>query len=112
MPRHAQAVDQGTRVTRLAVLVVVWAGGLAAGFYALLGIAARYGCGASSHGLGCTTGGSVVGVVLLVGVIAVVTTVTVLVHGRTPSQTAVLGLAGLVALAGCAVGAHALLNTV
>jgi hypothetical protein len=112
MARHAQSVDQGTRLARLAVLFVVWVAGLGAGFYALLGIAARYGCGASNHRLGCTTRGSVLGGVLLIGVIATVTTVTVLVHGRTPARVAVLGVAGIVALAGCALGAHALLNTV
>jgi hypothetical protein len=91
MARHARAVDPGAR---------------------LLGIAARYGCGASNHGLGCGDGGSAVGIALLLGVIATVTTVTVLVSGRTRPRALLIGLAGLLALGACALGAHALLGTV
>jgi hypothetical protein len=112
MPRHARAVDHGTRLTGLAVLVVVWLAGLAAGFYTLLSIAARYGCGSNQHGLACGNGGSAVGVLLLLGVIATVTTVTVVLHGRTPTRAVMIGLCGLVALAAAAFGAHALLNTI
>jgi hypothetical protein len=112
MARHARSINRANRLVALAVVTVVWVCGLGAGFYALLSIAARYGCGATNHGLGCGNAGSAVGVALLIGVIATVTSVTVLVHGRNPMRILVIGLVGLFALAGCAVGAHALLNTV
>ena len=112
MARHTQPANRGTRLVALAVVVVVWLCGLAAGFYALLGIAARYGCGSNNHGLGCGNGGSAVGVALLIGVIASVTSVTVLVHGRSRLRILLIGVIGLFALAACALGSHALLNTV
>jgi hypothetical protein len=112
MPRHAHTVDPATRVSRFASLTFVWIGGLAAGCYVLLGVAARYGCGANQHGLACGNGGTAVGVALLIGVIAIVTSVTVLMHGRTPRRAAVIAFGGLLALGGCAFGAHALLSTI
>jgi hypothetical protein len=112
MSRHARSVDRPTRVTGLLTVIVVWAAGLAAGFYALLGVAARYGCSSSHHGLGCGNGGTAVGVVLVLAVIATVSTVTVLAHGRTPARVLAIGVCGLAVLVACYFGTHALLDTV
>jgi len=86
--------------------------GLAAGFFGLLGAAAKYGCGGSDTGLACRTSGSVLGVLLIVVVIAVVTAVTVLSHARSPRDTVLIGATGLVALGLCFVAARMLLDTI
>ena len=112
MSRHARPIHGPTRAAALLTVLVVWAAGLAAGFYALLGVAARYGCGANQHGLGCGNGGTAVGAVLVLAVIATVTSVTILAHGRTPGRVAAIGACGLIVLAACYFGTHALLKTV
>jgi hypothetical protein len=93
-------------------VAVVWLGGLGAGFFGLLGAAAKYGCGANDHGLACRTSGSVVGVLIVVAVVIVVTAVTVLTHERTPRGVVVAGGLGLVVLVLCFVAARLLLGTV
>lgn len=110
--KHARDLDPSLRRTRLAVLLVVWLGGLAAGFFGILATAARYGCGNSATGLGCSTSGTVLGVALIVAVIVIVTALTVYSHER--RQRPVLG-AGAVAILGlvlCYLGAQGLLSTV
>src|SRR5690349_13779040 len=101
MSRHARSIDRPTRTATLLTVLVIWAAGLAAGFYALLGVAARYGCGANQHGLGCGNAGTAVGIALVLAVIVTVTTVTVLAHGRTPARVAVIGVCGLLVLIAC-----------
>jgi hypothetical protein len=86
--------------------------GLAAGFFGLLGAAARYGCGANEAGLACRTSGSVVGALIVIAVISVVTAVTVMTHDRTPRSVLVIGTAGLAALVLCFIAARSLLGTV
>ena len=112
MSRHARSVDGRTRAAALITVLVIWAAGLAAGFYALLGVAARYGCGANHHGLGCSNGGTAVGLAVVVAVIATVTTVTILAHGRTAERIAAIGVCGLAVLVACYFATNALLKTV
>ena len=89
----------------------MWLGGLAAGFFGLLGAAARYGCGNSDHGLACRTAGSVTAVLIVIAVVAVVTTVTVVTHDRSPQRVVVIGVVGLIALFLCFLAARGLLST-
>jgi hypothetical protein len=112
LPRHAKAVDRRARTVRLSTVVVVWIGGLVAGFFGLLSAAARYGCGATDTGLACRKSGSVVGVLVVLAVIGVVTTVTVMSHDRPPRRLMTIGLTGLAALLLCFIAARALLSTV
>jgi hypothetical protein len=91
---------------------VVWIAGLAAGFFGLLGAAARYGCGANDKGLACQGTGSLLGVLIVVAVVAVVTSVTVLTHDRQPRRVLTVGAMGLVGLAACFLLARVLLGTV
>jgi hypothetical protein len=99
------------RLVRGTALVVIWLGGLAAGFFAILSVAARFGCSHSSHGLACKQSGSALGAGLIVAVIAVVTTVTVATHDRGPRRVATTAALGALALIGCYLGAHALIGT-
>jgi hypothetical protein len=112
LPRHAKVVDRRARTTRVSTVGVVWLAGLAAGFFGLLGAAARYGCGANDHGFGCRGSGSVVGVLIVVAVVAIVTAVTVLSFDRDPRRVIGIGGLGLIALAVCFVAARTLLGTV
>jgi hypothetical protein len=90
----------------------VWLGGLVAGFFGLLAAVATYGCADSDPGLACRTSGSLLGVVVVLAVIAIVTAVTLLSHGRPPRGAALLAGSGLVALVVCFVAARMLLDTV
>jgi hypothetical protein len=111
--RHAPPVGslRRARLTRSIALLLFWIAGLVVGFFALLAIGARFGCGHSSHGLACQSGGTALGVVLVLAVIAVVTAVTVMgADPRRLGRLAVLVAVGLVVLGGCYLGAHALLN--
>ena len=100
------------RAVRLCSVGVIWLAGLVAGFFGLLGAAARYGCSSGDHGLACRTPGSLLGVLLIVAVIAVVTAVTVLSHGRPARDTVLLAVSGVAALAVCFVAARMLLDTI
>jgi hypothetical protein len=92
--------------------VLVWAGGLSAGFFALLSVAARYtSCSASAHGLACRPAGTAIGSSLVLGIIATVTAATVLTHDRGPGRSAAWGVLGVAALGACYLAAHALLGT-
>jgi hypothetical protein len=110
--RHARAVDRRVRAVRFSTIVVVWLGGLAAGFFGLLSAAARYGCGASDTGLACRTSGSVVGILVVIAVIIVVTAVTVLSQDQPPQRLIAMAVAALAALLLCFIAARALLATV
>jgi hypothetical protein len=92
-------------------LALIWVGGLAAGFFGILGVAARYGCARSAHGLACRQSGSVLGFVIIAAVVAVVTAFTVFTHGRGARAVSVAALLGCVALVGCYACAHALIAT-
>ena len=112
MARHAQGFDRRAATVRRSTVAAIWLGGLGAGFFGLLGAAAKFGCGASDHGLACRGSGSALGVLLVVAVVAVVTIVTVLTHERPPRPVIAIGGAGLVALCLCFAAARALLGTV
>ncbi len=112
MARHAKAVDRRSRTIRLSTILVVWLGGLGAGFFGLLGAAARYGCGNNDHGLACRGSGSLLAVLIVLAVVAVVTTVTVVTHDRSPQRVVAVGILGLVALFLCFLAARGLLGTV
>jgi hypothetical protein len=97
---------------RASVLAIVWLAGLAAGFFALLSVAARYTtCTTSAHGLACRPAGTAIGGSLVIGVIATVTAATVLTHDRGPRRSATWGLFGTAALGASYLAAHALLGT-
>lgn len=59
-------------------MLLIWLAGLVAGFVASLTVAARVSCSGSTGGFGCGTGGSVVGVILVLVVICTVGTTTIL----------------------------------
>jgi len=109
--RHARTPDSRVRLVRGSALAVIWLGGLAAGFFAILSVAARFGCSHSSHGLACKQSGSMLGGVLIIAVIAIVTTVTVATHDRGPRRVAIMSTVAALALLGCYLAAHALIGT-
>jgi hypothetical protein len=99
-------------VARASALAVIWLGGLAAGFFALLSVAARYTtCTTTAHGLACRPAGTAIGGTLVIGVIATVTAATVLTHDRGPRRSATWALLGAAALGAAYLAAHALLGT-
>jgi hypothetical protein len=111
LARHAKAVDQRDRPIRLSAVAAVWLAGLVAGFYGLLGAAARYGCGVNDHGLACRGSGSVLGILIVVAVIGVVTAVTLLAADRPRRSTVTIAGVGLAALVFCFIAARSLLAT-
>jgi hypothetical protein len=111
LARHAKSVDGRLRAIRLSTVSIIWLGGLAAGFFGLLGAAAKYGCASGDNGFGCRTSGSVVGILLVIAVIAVVIAVTVLTHDRPLRRILVVGIVGLAVLALCFAAAQVLLAT-
>jgi hypothetical protein len=112
LPRHAKVVDGRTRKIRVSTIFVVWVGGLAAGFFGLLGTVARYGCAASDDGLACRTSGSVVGVLIVIAVVVIVTAVTVMTNDRPRRRVIIVGAVGFAGLAFCFAAARTLLGTV
>jgi hypothetical protein len=111
LPRHAKVVDQRLRTIRLSTVAFVWLCGLAAGLYAVLAAAAKYGCMNGDDAVGCKTSGSVLGIVLLVTVIAIVIVVTLTTANRAARGVLVVGVFGVVGLAICAFAAASLLST-
>jgi hypothetical protein len=111
LSRHAKAVDERLRTIRLLALAAVWAVGLAAGFFAFLSAAARYGCSDNQRGLACRTSGSIAGILLVLAVIAIVTAVTIMAADRPARRMVTIAVAGVVALAVCLVAARSLLAT-
>jgi hypothetical protein len=111
LAKHPKAVDSRARTTRFVIVAVIWVCGLLAGFYGLLGAAARYGCNANDDGFACRRSGSVVGVLITVAVVAIVAAVTLMTHGRSTRQLIAVGGFGLLALAFCFGAARILLAT-
>jgi hypothetical protein len=109
--RHAKQIDTRWRFARAFALTFIWLGGLAAGFFAILGAAARYSCGPSAHGLACRPAGTAAGGGLIIAVIVVVTAVTVATHDSGHRRLVGWTVAGATALVGCYFGAHALIGT-
>jgi hypothetical protein len=109
--RHVHA--RNGRLAQLGALGVLWLAGLGAGFYAILSAGARYGCARSDKGLACSSGGTALGVLIVVAVVLVVTAGTVLAQDAATWRARVARLTGaLVLLAACLFGAHALLDTI
>ena len=111
MASSPKEVERRARTVRAGALGLVWLGGLVAGFFGLLGAVAPYGCADGDPGLGCHTGGALLGVAIVLAVIATVTAVTVLGAGRPVRAVAVLAGCGLVVLLVCFVAARMLLDT-
>ena len=111
MARHARERDARLRAFRGSALTLIWLGGLVTGFYGVLSVAARYGCGRSAHGLGCKTSGSALGGLIVRAVIAVVTTVTVVTHDRDGRRIGIAAGLGFIGLAVCFICAQALIAT-
>jgi hypothetical protein len=109
--RQTEVDDPRLRAIRMSALVVVWIGGLMAGFYALLAAAARYGCMSGDNGMACRTSGSITGLVLLGAVVATVTVVTLLTANRATRPALAIAGVGFAVLAGCLIAAHSLLST-
>jgi hypothetical protein len=114
--RHAHRpyapARQSPRALRWTAVAVVWAAGVAAGLFALLAGGSRFAtCSAHATGLACRSTGTALAVLLLLAVVAVVSTATVLAVSRTPAHLVVLTVVALVLLAGCLIGARSLLAT-
>ena len=111
MGRHAKQPDNRLRLVRGGALTVVWLGGIAAGFFAILSVAARYGCSRSAHGLACRQSGSALGIVIVAAVVAIVTAATVYTHGRSRRIVGIAAAVAVAMLVGCYYCAHALIAT-
>lgn len=95
----------------LAVLLV-WAAGVAAGLFTLLAGGSRFAtCSAHATGLACRGTGTALAALLLIAIIATVTSATVLAATRTPPQLAALTLLAIAVLVGLLFGARSLLAT-
>jgi hypothetical protein len=98
--------------TGLVLLAVLWLCGLVAGFYAMLGAGAKLGCGQNAHGLACRPVGSALGAAIVLGVVVIVTAVTIaLQDARSRRSRALRLITGLALLVACLLGARALLAT-
>ena len=112
MGRHAHSIANRTRVLRLIALGLVWLAGLTVGIFGMICVGARYAsCSSTNTGLACHSSGTTLSVLLIVGVIATVTAVTVATHGRDPRALAVVTVAGLLLLGLLYLGTRAILAT-
>lgn len=112
MGRHAKVVRDQSKYVRVGALALVWIVGLAAGFFALLSVAARFtGCSSSAHGLACRPAGTAIGALVVLGVIATVTAATVLTHDGERRRIVLCGVLGVAVLGVWYLAAHALLDT-
>jgi hypothetical protein len=111
--RHAHPIANPTQVFRLVALVLVWLAGLIVGIFGMICVGARYAsCSSTNNGLACHSSGTTLSVLLIVGVIATVTVVTVATHGRDQRALALVTVAGLVILGLLYLGTRAILATV
>lgn len=99
------------RAIRLSTVSLTWVCGVAAGFFGLLGATAKYGCATDNNGLGCSTSGSVIGILIVVAVLAIVIGVTLMTNDRPPRRVLIVGAVGLAALVVCFALAQMLLAT-
>ena len=111
MGRHTKAASGRSRAARGGALLLVWLGGLGAGFFAILSAASRFSCAPSARGLACRPAGSALGVGMVLAVIGTVTAVTVLTHDRGPRRLVISTMLGVLGLLGCYLGAPALTRT-
>jgi hypothetical protein len=111
--RHAHSIANPTQVFRLVAVALVWLAGLIVGIFGMICVGARYAsCGSTNTGLACHSSGTTLSVLLIVGVIATVTTVTVATHGRDPRTLAAVTIAGLIVLGLLYLGTRAILATI
>lgn len=112
MARHAQPADSSLLSIRAGSLVLLWVTGLVAGFFALLGSAAKYTtCTASSKGLACRPGGFALSIADLIAVIVVVTAATLLTHNQRAIRILAVTITALALLGVSLLGTRALLDT-
>ena len=111
MGRHARSTSARWRLARGSALTLIWLGGLAAGFFAILGAAAHYSCAHNAHGLACRSAGPAVGTMLVLAVITIITAVTVATHDSGERRLLTWTAAGALALLACYFGAQALIST-
>ena len=107
----AGPADARARAARVGTVVVVWFGGLAAGFVGILAAVAKYGCGLHDSGLACETSGSVYGILIVLAAVAIVTAVTMLTFEQPTRRVLIVGAVGLAALAALFALAELLLAT-
>ena len=117
MARHVHDLtanrSRSTVIAGLALIALLWIGGLLAGFYSMLSTAARFGCAHNDKALACRNAGSALSVALVVAVVAIVTAATLLVFdAQTWPARLVRLLGGLVLLGLCLLAARAILATV
>lgn len=111
MARHVRVASSRWRAARASALTLIWLVGLAAGFFAILAATARYSCSPSAHGLACRSAGTAVSSLLIVGVIATVTAVTVATHDSGHRRLLGWTLSGALVLVACFVLARAVIAT-
>jgi hypothetical protein len=99
------------RLARASALTFVWLAGLTAGFFAILGTAARFSCAPSAHGLACRPAGTALGGGLIAGVIAIVTAVTVATHDSGRRRLVAWTIGGALGLLACFLAARGLIGT-
>ncbi|MEO9139175.1 MAG: hypothetical protein ABI345_08920 [Jatrophihabitans sp.] len=110
--KHAHSSDPAARRARVLTLVVVWLAGLGVGFVGIVATFARYGCSESATGLGCRSTGTVVGTLVIIGVIAIVTAVTAFTHERPARNVITAGAFAVVGLGLLFLAAEGLLSTI
>ena len=111
MARHVRTPSSRWRAARAGALTLIWAGGLTAGFFAILAAASRYSCSPSAHGLACRPAGTAVSTILILGVIATVTIVTVATHDSGQRRLVGWTAGGALALLTCFFLARAVIGT-
>ena len=110
--RRAGLPGRAPRPLRWLAVALIWLAGVAAGLFTLVAGAARVvTCSAHAPGLACRGTGTVFAVLLLVAVVAVVTSATVLTLARTSAQLAALTVVAVAVLVGLLAGARSLLAT-
>jgi hypothetical protein len=111
--RHAHSIANPTQAFRLIALVLVWLAGLIVGIFGMICVGARYAsCSSTNSGLACHSSGTALSVLLIVGVIATVTAVTIAIPGRNLRTLALVSITGLLVLGLLYLGTRAILATV
>lgn len=111
MARHIRVPSGRWRIARASALTFIWLAGLTAGFFAILAGTARYSCSPAAHGLACRSSGTAVSSLLIVGVIATVTAVTVATHDSGRRRLVAWTASGAIVLVACLLLARAVIST-